>query len=328
MRRILMAAFAVACLSLSQASAGTVNVGDGLLGWWPLDDGSGDTARNRVTVGDGVFKGATGIIANADTGGAHPTEIDGDASVWSTADDFPLGPRTVWSTGGQGARGAPRTRTAENPDGLTPLDTAWVEAGRIPKMDLENDFTWAFWAKTDEKISSRPGQFAGIVGNRYADQDPDTPGREAYDPLQFIKFTPEGIEYFYDGSPNVLYNTDALGDPTDLNNIIPGEWHHHALVKRGNRFTYFRDGVRYNRDETEVIMDFDFPFFLGGDDAGDDAEQWHGFLSDVAIWDRWLRTSEVMALANGNAIIPEPTTVALTLLGLLVGVGHLRGSRQ
>ena len=147
MRRLLVTAAAVTCLSISQASAGLIT--NGLQGYWPLDDGSGDIARNLVTSGDGVFKGAPGIISNAETGGAHPTEIDGDASVWQTATVHPLGERVVWSTGGQGARGAPRTRTAENPEGLTPADTAFIEAGRIPKMDLENDFTWVFLANTD-----------------------------------------------------------------------------------------------------------------------------------------------------------------------------------
>ncbi|MEO2046323.1 MAG: LamG-like jellyroll fold domain-containing protein [Pirellulales bacterium] len=328
MKRIFVTAVAVTCLSVCQASA--VHLSVGLLGNWPLDDGSGDIARNLVTSGDGVFKGATGVITNAETGGAHPTEADGLASVWVQADDFPLGPRTVWSTGGQGARGAPNTfHSVNNPGGeLTTRDTAFIEAGRIPQMGPDNEFTWAFWAKTDEKIASRPGQFAGIVGNRYADQDHDTPGREDNSPLQIIKFTPESFEYHYSGSPAVLYNTDALGNPTELNNIVPGEWHHHTMVKNGDGFTYYRDGVRFNRDEKDAAFDVDLPLFFGGDDAFDDAEQWHGFLSDVAIWGRRLLTSEVRALAAGHAIVPEPSSVALVLLGLLAGIGHLRGNRR
>ena len=333
MKRIFVTATAVTLLTVSQASAGHIpghHISQGLIGYWPLDDGSGDMARNEVPVASN-YRGATGKIFNADTGGAHPTEIDGDAPVWVPASDpraadHPLGPRTVWSTGGQGARGAPRTRNAEtNPEGLTPRDTAFIQAGRIPRLRLDDDFTWSFWAKTDEKIASRPGQFAGIVGNRYADFDPDTPGRDNEDPWQFIKFTPESFEYFYDFSPNVLYNTDALGNPTDLNNIVPGEWHHHAMVKNGDTFTYYRDGVVYNRDETLVDFDVDLPFWLGGDDGFDDAEQWHGFLSDVAIWKRRLLTSEIRGIVAGEPIIiPEPATVVLTLAGLLAGVGLRR----
>jgi hypothetical protein len=126
----------------------------------------------------------------------------------------------------------------------------------------------------------------------------------------------------------VLYNSDALGNPTDLNNIVAGEWHHHAMVKGGADFSYYRDGVLFNRDETEVVFDVDLPFWLGGDDGNDDAEQWHGFLSDVAIWQRELRASDILDIYEGHAIVPEPSSVALGLLGLLVGIGHLRGKRQ
>jgi hypothetical protein len=326
----------VTCLSVGQASAG--NLAAGLAGYWPLDDGSGDIARNEVMFGDGVFKGATGIITNAETGGAHPTQGDGLANVWvpasdARAADHPLGARTVWSTGGQGCRPSAQapcvdTRNADtNPDGLTSRDTAFIAAGRIPKMDLVNEFSWAFWAKTDEHIGNRPGSFAGIVGNRYPDQD-DIPGRDDPTPRQIIKFTPESFEYHYDGSPALLYNTDALGDPTDLNNIETNVWHHHAVVKNGTSLIYYRDGVVYNRGEIDVEFDSDIPFWLGGDDAFDDAEQWHGYLSDVAIWHRRLGASEIQAIIGGANIIPEPSTVTLGLLGLLVGVGQLRRKQQ
>lgn len=338
MKRFFVTALAVTCLSVSQASA--THLAFGILNHWPLNDGSGDVAQNTVPGGNGIFRSAPGLITNAETGGAHPTQGDGLHSVWIPASDpraadFPLGPRTVWSTGGQGCRPSAQapcvdTRNADtNPDGLTPRDTAFIEGGKIQTLTLENDFTWAFWAKTDEKIGSRPGQFSGIVGNRYADQDPDTPGRENEDPWQFVKFTPESFEYFYDFSPNTLYNTTATGDPTDLNNIVPGEWHHHAMVKNGNVLTYYRDGVLYNRNEIDVAFDVPIPFFMGGDDAFDDAEQWHGFLSDVATWKVPLSPSDIQGIVNGDPIaIPEPSSVALGLFGLLVGIGQLRGSRR
>jgi len=132
----------------------------------------------------------------------------------------------------------------------------------------------------------------------------------------------------YAGSPALLYNSTAGGDPTALNNIPTNEWHHHAVVKDGTTLTYYRDGGLYNQVEIDVVFDSDIPFWLGGDDAFDDAEQWHGFLSDVAIWGRRLGASEIGALVDGTAIIPEPSSVALALLGLLAGIGHLRGNRR
>ena len=78
-------------------------------GYWPLNDGDGDVARNEVP------GGAEGFIHDWDVGG-----LADDGSVW--VNDPVRG--TVLGLAGT---------------------TAWVDAGFIPRMTLENDFSWAFW---------------------------------------------------------------------------------------------------------------------------------------------------------------------------------------
>ena len=99
------------------------------VGWWPLNDGSGDIAI------DLSGNGNDGAISNLNGG------LGLDGSVW--VDDPVRG--TVISFNG----------TAEG---------AFVRAGDIPQMTLTNNFTWAFWAKhSDENTADNDI----ILGNRY-----------------------------------------------------------------------------------------------------------------------------------------------------------------
>ena len=114
---------------------------------WQLNEGDGDT------VADQGPNGFEGLIFDFDVDGLGP-----NGSVW--VDDPDRG--TVLGLGG---------------------DTAWVEAGEIPVMDLENDFTWAFWARQDPYQISPENDI--VIGNRYDENGDDTVPRE------FIKFTPD-----------------------------------------------------------------------------------------------------------------------------------------
>jgi Concanavalin A-like lectin/glucanases superfamily len=111
----------------------TVSLGadPNLIGWWKLDEGSGDT------VFDSSRSGTNGTIAHADTGGLGP-----GGSVWFNDPDH----GTVLSFDGDDTNGA------------------HVVAGRIPPMTLTNDFTWAFWAKQDPAQATNNDT---ILGNRY-----------------------------------------------------------------------------------------------------------------------------------------------------------------
>jgi hypothetical protein len=129
-----------------------------LLGWWKLDEGSGET------VIDSSGRGNDGTIHNP-LGG-----LGTGNAVW--AYDAQRG--LVASFSGNDSSGAYITTTA-----------------MIPFLGLESDFTWAFWAKQHaNQPTTVPGSGNDVMlGNRY--------GGTAT-PLQFVKFTPGKFEYYND----------------------------------------------------------------------------------------------------------------------------------
>jgi hypothetical protein len=112
------------------------NVANGeLLGWWKLDEGSGNVAN------DSSGKGNHGTIHNA-SGGLGP-----GGSVWDTDPERGV----VLSFNGDETAGA------------------YVDAGMIiPAMTLTNDFTWAFWAK---QLGDGTGVNQTMLGNRHGASD-------------------------------------------------------------------------------------------------------------------------------------------------------------
>ncbi len=217
---------------------------------WPLDDGSGEEARNMVATGD------PGIIYDADLDGLGP-----DGSVW--VEDAERG--TVLGLGG---------------------NTAWVQAGYLPMMDLENDFSWAFWARQHPNQATPSNDI--VIGNRYDDAGQNTVPRE------FIKFTPRQFEYHMDSafSDNMRYAPD---------NDIPSYdvWMHHALVKVGTELTYFRNGEIANTGElTQSMLSPDpFPFYMGGQDG---RETWAGYLSNVQLYESGLTGADIQTVMMSN----------------------------
>jgi hypothetical protein len=103
-----------------------------LVGWWKLDEGSGDTATDLSRSSN------DGTIINASSGG-----LGAGGSVWVV--DPERG--TVISFNGDDAAGAI-------------VDTDMI----IPALALESDFSWAFWAKqdADQELNNDT-----ILGNRY-----------------------------------------------------------------------------------------------------------------------------------------------------------------
>jgi hypothetical protein len=117
-------------------STGMAQTGDpNLLGWWPLNEGSGEVAFDLSgNANDGAIGNPSGGLG-----------LDG--SVW--VDDPVRG--TVISFNG--------TATS-----------AFVRAGAIPQMTLTNDFTWSFWAqqKAENTLNNDI-----ILGNRYDENGVD-----------------------------------------------------------------------------------------------------------------------------------------------------------
>jgi len=123
-------------LVLGLAMAGGAKAADpNLVGWWPLNEGSGNT------VNDLSGRGTNGTINNPNGG------LGVNGSVW--LQDAERG--MVLSFNGVNGTGA------------------CVIAGTIPAMDLKNDFTWMFWCKQDvsQGFTSSTGGNDVILGNRY-----------------------------------------------------------------------------------------------------------------------------------------------------------------
>ncbi len=175
---------------------------------------------------------------------------------------------------------------------------AYADAGMIiPELTFTQDFTWVFWSK---QVGDGTGANMVVLGNRYG----------ASDSLNFSKFTPTKFE-FYD-------NGDMTGF-IDYTDPPCCEWIHHAVVKDGDTFTYYRHDAAGNLIETgssittaELVA---LPLYFGGDAAG---ERWSGWLSDVRIYDVALTPAEV------TETVPEPTTIALLGFGALAALKRRR----
>lgn len=232
-----------------------------LTGLWRLNEGSGDVVANEVA------GGASGTIFNGATGG-----LGAGGAAW--ASDPVRG--NVVSFNGLGTG-------------------AWIAAGEIPKLSVDTDFSWAFWAK-QEGTNADPNLNDIIVGNRYNSSGAD------FAPRQFIKFTPSKFEW----------HGNATGENLDYDSVIPaGEWMHHAVVKDGDSLTYYRNGSEATSRTITLQMDFPMPLNFGGGPGAAAGENWSGFLSEVRTYDHALSAGEVAAL------VPEPSSVVLLLAGLL-----------
>ena len=169
----------------------------------------------------------------------------------------------------------------------------------LPAMTTTNDFTWAFWANNQEVIGG-PQQNSIMIGNRYNETGTD------YAPRQFVKFTPTKFEW----------HQEAGGaDNQDYDDLVVGEWHHHAVVKTGTSVHYYRDGVAVGDPgtlNTSLANAAAMRFFMGGNTGTASAnEVFNGYLDDVRIYDNALSANEINAL-----VVPEPSSLLLGALGL------------
>lgn len=248
--------FVVFCM-LSMALPTQVRAGD--YAWWPLNDGQGDMAQNLVA------GGTAGQIFGANSAG-----LGQDASVWVND---------------------PERGTVLGLDGTN----GWVDAGVLPMMTFDNQFSWSFWSKQHR---SQVTNNDIIVGNRYA------PGGGDTSPREFIKFTPTQFEFHTNGAAtgNIPYEPfvgSGVADPDVVNIPSDDQWYHHAVVKQGDTITYYRDGVAQNSTTFSVPMGSadPLPFALGGQNG---AETWRGYLSDVQLYESALDSAGIASTMNGE----------------------------
>ncbi|HBP54792.1 MAG TPA: hypothetical protein DD687_02445, partial [Verrucomicrobiales bacterium] len=144
----------------------------------------------------------------------------------------------------------------------------------VPRITLENDFTWAFWA-----YSMKPGNVNVIIGNRY------NPDGADFSPREFIKFTSAAFEF----------HRSSSGEDIDYSDFPVDVWAHHAVTKQGPRLTYFRNGISMGKQVISSGLNHPQPLYFGGDQ---DRESWKGRLDDVAIWETALPPESIRGLAD------------------------------
>lgn len=227
--------------------------GEGLLGYWPLDESSGSLAPNEVASGSDaqLFNGAT-WLTDAERG--QVLNLNGD--------------------------------------------DAYANAGVLPLLDLDSEFTWSFWAYN---VSENLGDSV-ILGNRR------NSGGQDFSPREFIKFTPNRFEWHENANP--------VGD-IDYAPIPANTWVHHALVKDGPQLSYYRNGIAGATSSINSGVNHGQPFYFGGDQT---IENWDGRLDEIAIWDRALPAMSVQGLADESLSPATAPTLAGTV-GLVTGLG-------
>jgi len=161
----------------------------------------------------------------------------------------------------------------------------YVSAGTIPAIAMADDFTWAFWTYQQQGENNDV-----IVGNRYGGSG-------------WVKFTANAFEY-----------RSASGGDIDYANIAQNAWVHHAVVKTGDTFVYYRDGADSGLSSTTTSDGGAQPFFLGGDSGG---ERWQGRLDDVGIWTEALSAGDINTIYTGG--IAALLTPVLTWDGVANG---------
>ena len=217
-----------------------------LFGAWPLDDGAGAGARD--TSGNGL----TANITNAESGG-----LADNASVWLQDPERGM----VLSFEGTDTTGA----------------WASVDGSALPLMNLENSFTWAFWAKPDQGAGNDI-----ILGNRYNAAGVD------FAPVQFVKFTSSQFEWYVNG----------VNQGIDYADLEQGVWMHHVVVKDGNSLFYYRNGVLTGQRLITINPTEALPVYFGGGFNG--VENWRGALSRVNLYNGALTEAEIQALASDS----------------------------
>ncbi|MES2706922.1 MAG: LamG-like jellyroll fold domain-containing protein [Verrucomicrobiota bacterium] len=116
----------------------------------------------------------------------------------------------------------------------------YATAGTLPELGLDTPFTWSFWAKSNAAANT-PSNNNIILGNRYPDAG-------------WTKFTTNAWE-FRDIAP-------SFNESIDYPDFAVETWFHHAVVKQGHLFTYYRNGVAMgNTWDNTGVMPADTPLF-------------------------------------------------------------------
>jgi hypothetical protein len=95
-------------------------------------------------------------------------------------------------------------------------------------------------------------------------------------------------------------------DNLEYDDIPADIWLHHTVVKTADQLTYYRNGDEHSSGVFTQPLDVPQPLYFGGDNEGSAGENWSGYMSGVAIYDRALSEAEVRYLAGQRAVPVDP----------------------
>jgi hypothetical protein len=111
--------------------------------------------------------------------------------------------------------------------------------------------------------------------------------------------------------------TDVASGPTIFNNT---SWYNVALTRSGTTVTAYVNGVQEGTSTTSAANIASHIVSMGG--TSDLGNGLIGMMDDVAVWNQSLTLGQIAAIANGTLspssfVVPEPSTLALAVTGLV-----------
>ncbi len=104
--------------------------------------------------------------------------------------------------------------------------------------------------------------------------------------------------------------------------LTSGMWHHVVARRSGSLLELYNDvSLAATGSRSGALTATSNPLLIGKRNDGDGRDfSLNGRLDEIAIWNRALSNSELIALYNGGAgaIVPEPSTLVLLGLGTLM----------
>lgn len=227
-----------------------------------------------ATVLDGVGERADDIYSPVDEGlvyAIYPSDFD-NATKTVKASGLTTG-MTAHNFSGTVTSGYNATDDTLVFDGVDD----YLDLGMVEALDItsETDFSWEVYVKINIYAVNRI-----IIGNRYK--------AISTEPYNFIKITPNQFEV------NGYFITNTV--PQD-------QWMHIVVIKDGDRFIYFVNGIKYlDSKTTPARMTLaERPLYIGGDASlGYLIEPTAMKLKYARVYDRALTTEEV--LSNFNSL--------------------------
>ena len=253
----------------------------GLVGYWPMIAGSGDTIEDKAGNNDGTIEGATWVSSYSD----FPPYF-GEGNRISN----PLNVDNIKKTLESNIKWAATTPTDTDLKIYTALSDSNTVEPSIDSLEfdgegnhveiteniipVDSDFTIEFWLTVDSNV-------------------PD------YDDIVVIGTGPNSEDRIY------FYSSTTFGGAEDqfrlwcasLGEILIGsdirgkEWVHIAVVRSGNNWTLYEDGQEIDTNSISGSLSSHSETEFGG---GSMDSRWHwGKLSDVRIWDTARTQTEI-----------------------------------